>query len=390
MAKPPIYLDYCATTPVDARVLAAMMPYFNERFGNAASLSHGRGRQSAEAVEVARRQVAALVNCSPDEVIWTSGATEANNLAIKGVLQAPSATKRHVVVQATEHNAVLDPCRSLTTVAAIEVTVLGVDGNGFVRPSDVAGAIREDTALVSVMWANNEIGTIMPVREIAQVCTERRVIFHTDASQAVGKIETDCGSCDIDLLSISGHKLYGPKGIGALVFRKSAKIPRLAPLIDGGGHERGMRSGTLNVPAIVGFGAACDIASREMGDESRSVSAMRDMFETALTSRLENIRINACEAPRLPNVSNIVFRGVDAESLLIALDRVEASTGSACTSAALEPSHVLRALGIPPEWQRSALRFSFGRQTTEAEVRYAVEEIVRCVSSLRDLNTSLI
>jgi cysteine desulfurase len=381
--EPVIYLDYAATTPVDERVLQAMLPYFGTIFGNAAS-QHCMGRAAAEAVQRAREQLAVLVNCSPDEVIWTSGATEANNLAIKGVIRAIGSPAPHVITQAIEHKAVLDPLNALSKDGVI-VTVLDVDSAGFLRPESVEKAILPETVLVTLMAANNELGTLTPIGKIGEICQKAGILLHTDASQATGKIPVDMQADHLDLLSVSGHKLYGPKGIGALAFRRGSKLKRLTPIIDGGGHERGMRSGTLNVPAIVGLGRACEIARLEMGEESERIRSLQDDFEAGLMSRLPNTLINGSGSQRLPNISNVAFMGVDAESLLLALDRIAASTGSACTAASIEPSHVLKALKLPDDRQRCSVRFSFGRQSTSDEVREALDLIHQTVHILRGL-----
>jgi cysteine desulfurase len=378
-----IYLDYCATTPVDSRVLEAMLPYFSGLFGNAAS-QHRFGQIAGEAVERAREQVGNLLKCAPSDVIWTSGATESNNLAIKGAVRSLGRSKSHVITQATEHKAALDPIASLGN-EGVAITILDVDSRGIVQPDDVRRAIRPDTAVVSIMAANNEVGTIQPIGEIAAVCQQAGVVFHTDASQAVGKIPLDFGRSQIDLLSLSGHKIYGPKGVGALVFRRGPKLRRLHPMIDGGGHERGFRSGTLNVPAIVGLGSACEIYVTELPIEQRRIEGLRDTFESILKERLPSIIVNAERALRLANVSNVAFLGIDAESLVLALDEVAASTGSACTAASLEPSHVLRAMKMPEVQQLASVRFSFGRPTTLQEVREAADEIVAKVNALRAL-----
>lgn len=374
-----IYLDYCTTTPVDPRVLEAMLPYFSENFANAAS-QHRFGQMASQAVEKARVQVATLLNCSPDEVIWTSGATESNNLAIKGTVRSFGGLKTHLITQATEHKAVLDPIGVLSQ-EGMEVTILEVDARGAVQPEDVARAIRSHTALVSIMAANNEVGTIQPIEEIAAVCTKAGIVFHTDASQSVGKIPMSLENSHVDLLSLSGHKFYGPKGVGVLIFRRSAKLRRLHPLIDGGGHERGFRSGTLNVPSIVGLGSACEICSRELPTERKRIEELRDTFESLLQTRLSGVVVNASSADRLPNVSNVAFLGVDAESLVLAIEKVIASTGSACTSASLEPSHVLRAMKMPEEQQNASVRFSFGRPTTLDDVHEAVDDIIGKVNA---------
>ena len=383
-SEPIIYLDYAATTPMDERVLQAMLPYFGPVFGNAAS-QHRLGRAAAEAVRRAREQLAILINCSPDEIIWTSGATEANNLAIKGVIRADGRPDAHVITQAIEHKAVLDPLDTLRK-DGVKVTVLDVDSTGFLSPEAVEKALLPGTVLVTLMTANNELGSLTAIRGIGEACKNAGIAFHTDASQAVGKIPVDMQACHLDLLSISGHKFYGPKGIGALAFKRGTKLKRLTPIIDGGGHEHGMRSGTLNVPAIVGLGQASEIARLEMAEESERIRSLRDEFELSLVSRLPSTYVNGADCSRLPNISNIAFLGVDAESLLLALDQLAASTGSACTAASLEPSHVLRALRLPEERQLSSVRFSFGRQSTAEEVREAINLIVISVKSLRELS----
>jgi cysteine desulfurase len=383
----PIYLDYCATTPVDSRVLEEMFPFFSQHFGNAASL-HQLGRDAAQAVDRARIQVSRLINCHPQEVIWTSGATESNNMAIKGVARCARASNPHLITQATEHKAVLDPFASLVA-EGFDVTILEVDSVGRVTPEEVREAIRPNTALVSIMAANNETGTLLPVREIGRVCDEAGIVFHSDASQAVGKVPCDVAGCSIDLVTFSGHKIYAPKGIGVLVVRKSRKLRGLHPLIDGGGHQHGFRSGTLNVPAIVGLGKACEIALGELVEEGQRIEGMRNTFETMLISQLGRVDINGDSRNRLPNVSNIAFHGVDAEGLMMALSTVAASTGSACTAASLEPSHVLRAMGLPEDRQLASARFSFGRQTTSAEVFAAVGHIVRTVRNLRAISSTV-
>ncbi len=378
-----IYLDFAATTPVDEGVLNAMLPFFARDFGNASS-QHRLGRFAAEAVERARAQVAALVNCESAHVVWTSGATESNNLAIKGAVLARGARANHAVSQKSEHRAVLDPLEALR-LEGTQVTLLDPEPCGVVLPAAVERTLKGEIALVSIMMANNEVGSISPVAEIAAICERFGVPFHTDASQAVGKIPIDIKASHIDLLSLSGHKIYGPKGIGALIFRASPKLRRLHPVIDGGGHERGIRSGTLNVPAIVGLGVACEIAREQMREEHSQTACLRDAFEAMLLQRLPGVVVNGLRSPRLPNISNIAFLGIDAESLLLAMDRIAASTGSACTSHSIEPSHVLAAIGLPEDQQRASVRFSLGRRTTPEEITEAVTEIVEKVSTLRSL-----
>ncbi len=339
---------------------------------------------AAEAVQEARGKLADLINCTAEEIIWTSVATESNNLALKGVVKALGHFRPHIISQATEHKAILDSLETLSKEGA-EITVLDVDSSGFLRPELVANALRPETVLVTLMTANNEIGTLTPIKEIGGICKTAGVLFHTDASQAAGKIPMDMQQCQLDLVSVSGHKLYGPKGVGALAFRRSTKLKKLIPMIDGGGHERGMRSGTLNVPAIVGFGEASEIARQTLTDEGYRIRSLRDEFEHSLLTRVPDVYVNGSESPRLPNISNLAFTGVDAESLLLALDGIAASTGSACTAASLEPSHVLKAMRLSDERQRSSVRFSFGRQTTTHEIQESVAMIVTAVQTLREL-----
>jgi cysteine desulfurase len=383
----PIYLDHSATTPMDPRAFEAMRPYFTETFGNPASKSHAFGWAAERAVVRARNQVAALLGVEQDEqtgareVLFTAGATESNNLAIKGVADAYRDKGRHLVTQATEHKSVLDTCKRLQR-DGWEITWVGVDRLGRVSPADVAAAIRPDTVLVSVMWANNETGTIQPVREIGRACRERGVIFHTDATQAVGKVPVDVHADFVDLLSMTGHKMYGPKGTGALFVRRKNPRVRLTALLDGGGHERGFRSGTLNVPGIVALGTACEIATRDMAGESRRLAALRDRLEAGVCA-LEGVSVNGDRAARLPFVTNLSFAGVDGSQLLRGLDDVAVSSGSACTSASLEASYVLRAMGTPDDLAYSSVRYSVGRFTTEEQVDYAVEKTRTVVQRLR-------
>lgn len=387
--KLPIYLDYNATTPVDPRVFAAMAPYFTELFGNAASRSHSFGRTAEQAVVHARNQVAALLNAELDErlgareIIWTSGATEANNLAIKGVAEAYADKGRRLITQATEHKAVLDPFKRLAA-EGYDVTVLPVDAGGRVTVEQVAAAIRPDTILVSIMYANNETGVVQPIADIAAVCKERGVLLHTDATQAVGKIPVDVKHDQIDLLSLSAHKFYGPKGAGALYVRKRGPHVRLTPLFDGGGHERGYRSGTLNVPGIVATGAACELAAHEMVNERLRLSALRDRLQSALARRVGPIHVNGDEKRRLPHVANLSFPGVDGNSLLTALSDVAVSSGSACTSASLAASHVLLSMGISEPLAHSSIRFSLGRFTTVEEIDYVVDRFAEIIPRLRE------
>jgi len=389
----PIYLDYNATTPVDPRVFEAMRPYFMEVFGNAASASHSFGHAAQDAVLRARNQIAALLNVEQDErqgareIILTSGATEANNLAIKGVAHAYHEKGRHIITQATEHKGVLESCQRLAT-EGFEITWLPVDSGGRVSADQVAQAIRPDTLLVSIMYANNETGTIQPIPEIGAICKARDVFFHTDATQAVGKVPIDVHADGIDLLSLSAHKFYGPKGSGALFVRRKGPRVRLMPLFDGGGHERGYRSGTLNVPGIVGLGAACEIAKREMAEESSRLSTMRDRFESQIRSALDRVFVNGDPSHRLPQVTNLSFAAADGSSMLRAFDDVAVSSGSACTSASLAASHVLRAMGLEDELAYNSIRFSLGRFTTDDELEYVAEKVIRTVRSLRGTNVA--
>jgi cysteine desulfurase len=378
----PIYLDHNATTPVDPRVLEAMLPVFTEHFGNPASRTHAYGWAAARLVERSRERVAAALGARPDEVVFTSGATESNNLAIKGVAWSLAGRGRHLVTVATEHKAVLDPCRRLEA-EGFEVTVLPVDRHGRVAPEQVAAALRRDTVLVSVMLANNETGTLQPLAAIAAVCRAASVPLHTDATQAVGKIVVDVGALGVDLLSLSGHKLYGPRGIGALIVRRQRPRLRLVPLLDGGGHEAGVRSGTLNTPAIVGLARALEIASGELDSEGRRLATLRERLRDAIAGGLDGVHENGHPSERLPNTLNLSFEGVDGNALLVGLSELAVSSGSACTSAEPKPSHVLAALGVPPALAAASLRFSLGRGNTEAEVDAAAAAVCRVVAGLR-------
>lgn len=374
-----VYLDYNATTPLDVRVLQAMNPFFTQVFGNAAS-SHAAGAKAKAAVEKARWQVAAILRAATDEIVFTSGATEANNLAIKGAAEALADGRgRHVITQATEHKAVLDTTKSLER-RGWKVTVLRTDATGRVTSAQVSDAITPETSLVSIMWANNETGVIQPVREIARVCRERGVLFHTDATQAVGKLPIDVSADAIDLLSLSAHKLYGPKGAGALYVRRGLE---LSIQMDGGGHERGMRSGTLNVPGIVGLGAACAVAREEMRVESARLAALRDRLEQGVSTSLDGTFVNGAGAERLPHCTNLSFAGVDGEALLAGFGDVCVSSGSACTAAVKAPSFVLKAMGVPDELALASVRYSLGRMTTEQDVDQAVETTIALVRRLR-------
>jgi len=378
---PPVYLDYHATTPVDPRVLEAMLPYFGPKFGNAASRTHRFGWEAEAAVEQARRQVAGLVGALPEEIIFTSGATESNNLAIKGVVEASRAERRHLVTVATEHHAVLDPVRRMEG-QHLAVTILPPRPDGLVELDRLANAIGADTILVSVMFGNNEIGTLQPVGEIGAICRARGILFHSDAAQAAGRARIQVNDQKIDLMSLSAHKIYGPKGIGALYARRAARS-RILPQIDGGGHESGLRSGTLNVPAIVGFGAACEIAAQEMETEQERVRQLRDRLQTRLLTELENSTVNGSIGNRLPNNLNVSFAGVDAAALLMKLPGVALSTGSACSSATPAPSHVLRAIGLSAEAARSSVRFGLGRFNTQEEIDFAAGQVIEAVREVR-------
>ena len=389
----PIYMDYNATTPVDERVFEAMRPYFTEVFGNAASSSHGFGRTAMSAVVKARNQVAALLNVEQDarqgarEIIWTSGATESNNLAIKGVAQSYSARGRHIITQATEHKAVLDTCQRLAS-EGFEITYLPVNRYGRVTGEHVAEAIRPDTILVSAMYANNETGTIQPIHDIGAVCKARGVFFHCDATQAVGKVSIDVDRDGIDLLSLSAHKIYGPKGCGALFVRRKDPRVRLVAQIDGGGHERGYRSGTLNGPGIVGLGAACELARLHLVEEANRLSALRNRLERTILENLDRVFTNGDVHHRLPGVTNLSFADADGASILRGLDDVAVSSGSACTSASMAASHVLRAMGLDEELAYNSIRFSLGRFTTEADVEYVAGKVIRIVRTLRGVGAA--
>jgi len=378
----PIYMDHNATTPVDPRVFEAMRPYFLEVFGNAASRGHSFGWEAEAAVDKARQQVAALLNARPDAIVWTSGATEANNLAVKGIADAAWHRGRHLITQVTEHKAVLDCCKRMARHGC-DLTFLPVDRFGRIDLNQLRDSIRTDTILVSIMWANNEIGTIQEIRQIGQLCRERGVVFHTDATQAVGKVPIDVEADNIDLLSLSGHKFYGPKGCGCLFVRnKPAKID-LTPLLDGGGHERGYRSGTLNVPGIVGVGAACELAKNEMPGEIPRLRTLRDRLQAGIMNAVPGVLVNGYEPNRLPHMTNLSFEGVDHDELLAALFGIAVSSGSACTSASLEPSYVLSALGLPERLAFPSLRFALGKRNTATEVDFVIDRLSHAVGRLR-------
>jgi cysteine desulfurase len=383
--KTPIYLDYQATTPMDERVLSAMLPYFREKFGNAASRNHSFGWDAEKAVEAARAQIAALIHAEPKEIVFTSGATESDNLAIKGVAEMYSDQGRHIITATTEHKAVLDTCKRLEQ-QGYEITTMPVDKAGLVNIDELAKAIRKDTILVTLMAANNEVGTVHPVAEIGRLCKERGVLFHTDATQAVGKLPVDVEKMGIDLLSISGHKMYGPKGVGALYVRRRNPRVRLQAQMDGGGHERGMRSGTLNVPSIVGLGKACELCGEELESEARRLTGMRDRFWKKLTTDLDEIFLNGHPTQRLPGNLNVSFAYVEGEGLMMGMKDLAVSSGSACTSASLEPSYVLRALGVGEDLAHTSIRFGFGRFTTQEEIDAASDIAVAAVKRLRDMS----
>ncbi len=388
----PLYLDHAATTPCDPRVVEAMLPYFTKIFGNPGSRSHQFGWAAEQAVDRARQQVAQLLGADPKEIVFTSGSTEGNNLAIKGAAymyeKAPAGSGRsrgHIVTSAIEHKAVLDPCKRLQK-EGFDVTFIEPPADGIVTADLVRDALREDTILVTIMWANNEIGTINDVPRIGALCHERGIIFHTDATQWAGKMPVDVERDCIDLLSLSGHKIYGPKGVGALYVRRRKPRVRLQALIDGGGQERGFRSGTANVTGIVGLGKAAEIARAEMDADAHRLLELRRRLEISITSALDNTRINGHPDKRLPHITNISFGFVEGESLMMAVKEIACSSGSACTSASLEPSYVLKTLGVGDELAHSSLRLSLGRWTTREEIDYAAERIVQAVRKLRELS----
>jgi cysteine desulfurase len=385
--KKPVYMDNHATTRVDSRVLDAMLPYFTEKFGNAASRNHSFGWEAEEAVYRARDQIVALVGAkSNKEIIFTSGATESDNLAIKGVVEFYKDKGNHIITCVTEHKAVLDSCRALERAGKATVTYLPVDKYGMVDPDAVRRAITDKTVLITIMWANNEIGTIHPIAEIGKIAKEKGIVFHTDAVQAIGKVPVDFEKAGVDLASITAHKIYGPKGIGALYVRSKGPRVRLTPQMDGGGHERGMRSGTLNVPGIVGLGAACEISGKEMIDEAQRLIQLRSQLQAGLFERLDEIYVNGHPTERLPGNLNVSFAYVEGESLLMGINDIAVSSGSACTSATLEPSYVIRALGIDDELAHSSIRFGLGRFNTLEEVDYVTDRVSKEVKRLREMS----
>jgi cysteine desulfurase len=385
MQKMPIYMDNHATTPMDPRVLEAMMPYFNESFGNAASRNHAFGWVAEEAVEKARKQIAELIGANAREIVLTSGATESNNLALKGVAEMYAERGNHIITAATEHKAVLDTTKKLEK-HGFRITYLPVRKDGLVDLNQLRDAMTDKTILVSLMYANNEIGVLQPIREIGKMCKERNVLFHTDATQAVGKVPVNVIQDNIDLASISAHKMYGPKGVGALYVRRKSPRVQVTSQMDGGGHERGMRSGTLNVPGIVGLGMACELSRLEMAEEAKRLGFLRDKLKDRLLSELDETYINGTMEHRLPNNLNISFAYVEGESLLMGINDVAVSSGSACTSATLEPSCVLKALGAGDDLAHSSIRFGLGRFNTEEEVDYVAARVIQVVKKLRDLS----
>jgi cysteine desulfurase len=383
--KLPIYMDNHATTQVDPRVLEAMLPTFSEDYGNAASRNHQFGWKASELVDKARAQIAAIINADPKEIIFTSGATESDNMALKGIAHMYRERGDHIITCATEHKAVLDSCKALQR-EGFQVTYLPVDRDGLVDPDQVESAITNQTTLISIMPANNEIGVIHPIAEIGRVAKKHGVFFHSDAVQAVGKIPIDVQDLGVDLLSVSAHKVYGPKGVGCLYVRRKDPRVRLTPIIDGGGHERGMRSGTLNVSGIVGLGKCLEIADQEMEQESARLRRLRDRLHEGITSQLDEVFLNGHPTQRLPNNLNLSFAYVEGESLLMSLNDVAVSSGSACTSATLEPSYVLKALDVPDELAHTSIRFGLGRFNTDEEVEYVIERVVEAVKRLREMS----
>ncbi|MBI3818118.1 MAG: IscS subfamily cysteine desulfurase [Planctomycetes bacterium] len=385
MLKFPIYLDNHATTPVDPRVLDAMLPYFKEKFGNAASRNHPYGWEAEEAVSMAREQCANLIHADPKEIVFTSGSTESNNLAIKGAAEMYKEKGKHIITANTEHKAVLDPCKHLEALG-FDVTYLPVDKMGRVSAEQFAEAVRPDTILASLMFANNEVGTIHPIAEIGKICKEKNIIFHTDATQATGKVPVDVQSMGIDLLSVSAHKMYGPKGAGFLYVRRKGPRVRIAPIFDGGGHERGMRSGTLNVPGVAGLGKACEICKNEMSKDRAHALALRKIMHDRFFNELDFISLNGHPEHRLPGNFNVSFAYVEGEALMMGIKEIAVSSGSACTSASLEPSHVLRAMGVGEDAVHTSIRYGIGRFNTVEEVTYAANKTIEAVRRLREMS----
>lgn len=384
MLKFPIYLDNNATTPMDPRVLEAMLPYFTNHFGNAASRNHPFGWAAEEAVDYAREQIAALINCNPKELIFTSGATESDNLAIKGVFEMYASKGNHIITATTEHKAVLDTCKHIEKLGG-QVTYLQVNSEGLINLEELEAAITDKTILISIMYGNNEVGVVQPIREIGRIAKKHGVLFFSDATQAVGKIPVDVEADGIDLMAFSGHKMYGPKGVGALYVRRKNPRVKVTAQMDGGGHERGMRSGTLNVPGIVGLGKACEICRTDMESDTARIVAMRDRLERELLT-MEESYLNGNKEHRLPHVSNISFKYVEGEGLMMGVKDIAVSSGSACTSASLEPSYVLKAMGLSDDLAHSSLRFGLSRFTTEEEVDFAINHVKEAVTKLRELS----
>ncbi|HNP28334.1 MAG TPA: IscS subfamily cysteine desulfurase [Nitrospirales bacterium] len=383
--KLPIYLDNHSTTPCDPRVLEMMLPYFTEKFGNAASRNHSFGWEAEEGVEVARKQIAHLIHADAKEIIFTSGATESDNLALQGVVEMYREKGDHIITSSTEHRAVIDTAKYLEK-KGIKVTFLPVDKAGMVSPDDVRNAITDKTILISIMMANNEIGTINPVAAIGKVAKEKGILFHCDATQGVGKIPVNVQEMGIDLMSFTAHKIYGPKGVGALYVRRKAPRVRLEAMMYGGGHERGMRSGTLPVPLIIGFGKACELCEQEMSSESVRMAKMRDRLQEGIMSKMDEVYLNGHPTERLPNNLNISFAYVEGEALLMGVKEIALSSGSACTSATLEPSYVLRALGVGSDLAHSSIRFGLGRFNTDEEVEYTIDRMIKAVTHLREMS----
>jgi cysteine desulfurase len=383
--KLPIYMDYHATTPMDPRVFEAMKPYFMETFGNSASRNHSFGWEAEEAVEKSRKQIADLIGATPKEIVFTSGATESNNLALKGVAEMYAEKGNHIITAATEHKAVLDTCKRLEK-HGIRVTYLPVQANGLVDLDMLKEAITDKTILVSIMYANNEIGVLQNMAEIGKIAKAKGVLVHSDATQAVGKVPVNVIKDNIDLMSMSGHKIYGPKGVGALYVRRKSPRVQITAQMDGGGHERGMRSGTLNVPGIVGLGEACALCQAEMPEESKRMAYLRDRLRSKLEAQLDEVYVNGTMEHRVPNNLNISFAYVEGESLLMGINDIAVSSGSACTSATLEPSYVLKALGAGDDLAHSSIRFGLGRFNTEEEVDYVADKVIDVVKKLRELS----
>lgn len=383
--KLPIYMDNHSTTACDPRVVDAMLPFFTEKFGNAASRNHSFGWEVEEAVDQARRRIANLIHADAKEIVFTSGATESDNLALKGVVEMYKEKGDHVITSSTEHRAVIDAAKSLEK-KGVRVTYLHVDKTGMINPDDVRAAITDKTILISIMLANNEIGTIHPIQEIGKIAKEKGVLFHCDATQGVGKIPVNVSDLGVDLMSFTSHKIYGPKGIGALYVRRKAPRVRLVPMIDGGGHERGMRSGTLPVPLIVGFGKAVELCEREMPTESVRIQCLRDRLHAGITDALEAVYLNGHPTERLSGNLNLSFAYVEGEALLMGVKEIALSSGSACTSATLEPSYVLRALGVGSDLAHSSIRFGLGRFSTPEEVEYTIDRMIKAVNHLREMS----